>query len=152
MRGWESTAVPSLARFGRAADVTLHDTASGTSWVTKPTADPRLYVCGITPYDATHIGHASTYVAFDVLVRAWRDTGRDVHYVQNVTDVDDPLLERAAATGEDWEALAEREIDRFRGDMEALRVVPPTEYVGAVESIPLIVEMIQQLQAGGHTY
>ena len=68
----------------------------------------RLYVCGITPYDATHLGHAATYLAFDLLVRAWRDSGRDVTYVQNVTDIDDPLFERAAATGEDWAALAER--------------------------------------------
>ena len=54
-----------------------------------------MYVCGITPYDATHIGHAATYIAFDLLNRAWRDAGHEVHYVQNVTDVDDPLLERA---------------------------------------------------------
>ena len=56
-----------------------------------------MYVCGITPYDATHIGHAATYVAFDLVNRAWRDAGHEVHYVQNVTDVDDPLLERATA-------------------------------------------------------
>ena len=98
-----------------------------------------MYVCGITPYDATHLGHAATYIAFDLLQRVWRDAGHDVHYVQNVTDVDDPLLERAAATGEDWTALAERETALFREDMTALRVLPPDHYVGAVESIPLIV-------------
>ena len=96
-----------------------------------------MYVCGITPYDATHLGHAATYVAFDLLNRAWRSAGHDVRYVQNVTDVDDPLLERADATGEDWEALAERETELFRTDMEALRVLPPDAYVGAVEAIPL---------------
>ena len=84
-----------------------------------------MYVCGITPYDATHIGHAATYVAFDLVQRAWRDAGHDVHYVQNVTDVDDPLLERAAATGEDWRTSAERETELFREDMAALRVLPP---------------------------
>ena len=68
----------------------------------------RIYVCGITPYDATHIGHANTYVAFDLLNRIWRDAGLEVDYVQNVTDVDDPLLERAPATGMDWQQLAER--------------------------------------------
>ena len=61
-----------------------------------------MYVCGITPYDATHLGHAATYVAFDLVHRVWRDAGHDVHYVQNVTDVDDPLLERAQRDGEDW--------------------------------------------------
>ena len=91
----------------------------------RPTDRPALYVCGITPYDATHMGHAATYVAFDLLNRAWRAAGHDVHYVQNVTDVDDPLLERAAATGEDWRALAERETQLFREDMTALAVIPP---------------------------
>ena len=89
-----------------------------------------MYVCGITPYDATHMGHAATYVAFDLLNRAWRSAGHEVRYVQNVTDVDDPLLERATATGEDWTALAERETELFRADMEALRVLPPDAYVG----------------------
>ena len=84
-----------------------------------------MYVCGITPYDATHMGHAATYVAFDLLNRAWRSAGHDVRYVQNVTDVDDPLLERADATGEDWVELAERETELFRTDMEALRVLAP---------------------------
>ena len=97
-------------------------------------------------------GHAATYVAFDLLNRAWRSAGHDVVYVQNVTDVDDPLLERAAATGEDWSALAERETELFRADMQALRVLPPDAYVGAVESIPLVVEMVEQLQAAGSVY
>ena len=112
----------------------------------------RMYVCGITPYDATHMGHAATYVAFDLLNRAWRSAGLEVRYVQNVTDVDDPLLERAAATGEDWTELAEREIELFRTDMEALRVLPPDDYVGAVESIPLVVDMVEQLQEAGAVY
>ena len=90
---------------------------------TPRTAPARMYVCGITPYDATHLGHAATYVAFDLLNRAWRDAGHEVRYVQNVTDVDDPLLERAAATGEDWVELAERETELFREDMAALRVL-----------------------------
>ena len=106
----------------------------------------RIYVCGITPYDATHIGHANTYVAFDLLNRVWRDRGLDVNYVQNVTDVDDPLLERAAATGVDWAALAEQQTQLFGEDMAALNVLPPRHYVGAVESIPLIVDLIEQLR------
>ncbi len=108
-----------------------------------------MYVCGITPYDATHLGHAATYLAFDLVNRVWRDNGHDVHYVQNVTDIDDPLLERAAATGEPWTDLATREIDLFRADMAGLRVLPPAQYVGAVEAIPEIAEAIGRLQDAG---
>ena len=87
----------------------LHDTATGgPARPSTPARSARMYVCGITPYDATHLGHAATYVAFDLLQRAWRDAGHEVRYVQNVTDVDDPLLERAAATGVDWRELAAR--------------------------------------------
>jgi L-cysteine:1D-myo-inositol 2-amino-2-deoxy-alpha-D-glucopyranoside ligase len=115
-------------------------------------ASASMYVCGITPYDATHLGHAATYVGFDLLNRAWRDAGVDVAYVQNVTDVDDPLLERAAATGESWQDLAAREIALFHEDMTALRVLPPARYVGVVESIPIVVALIQRLQAVGAAY
>lgn len=111
-----------------------------------------MYVCGITPYDATHMGHAATYVAFDLLNRTWRDRGLDVHYVQNVTDIDDPLLERAAATGVDWTELAVDQTDLFRSDMEALRVLPPREYIGAVEAIPLVVQAVEKLGERGLVY
>ena len=111
-----------------------------------------LYVCGITPYDATHLGHAATYLAFDLLVRTWRDSGREVSYVQNVTDVDDPLFERATATGEDWAALAERETELYRTDMAALRILPPDAYIGATEAIPLIVDLIARLEDLGAVY
>jgi L-cysteine:1D-myo-inositol 2-amino-2-deoxy-alpha-D-glucopyranoside ligase len=111
-----------------------------------------MYVCGITPYDATHLGHAATYVAFDLVHRAWRDAGHDVHYVQNVTDVDDPLLERAERDGEDWAGLAERETALFRDDMEALAVLPPRDFVGAVESIPGIVDIVRRLRELGAAY
>ncbi len=111
-----------------------------------------MYVCGITPYDATHLGHAFTYTTFDLLHRAWRDAGHRVDYVQNVTDIDDPLLERAVATGEDWRALADRETALFRTDMAALRVLPPTWYVGAVESMDLVVDTVGRLDAAGAVY
>ena len=114
--------------------------------------DARMYVCGITPYDATHIGHANTYVAFDLLHRSWLDRGLSVNYVQNVTDIDDPLLERAAQTGVDWVEVAESQTQLFREDMAALNVLPPTSFVGAVESIPLIVELIEQLRETGAVY
>ena len=135
-----------------AADVRVHDTSSGELQTSAPSDAARMYVCGITPYDATHIGHAATYLAFDLLNRAWRDAGHDVHYVQNVTDVDDPLLERATATGVDWAELAEQETELFREDMAALRVLAPDQYMGAVESIPTIVDLIARLQERGHVY
>jgi len=111
-----------------------------------------MFVCGITPYDATHLGHAATYLAFDMAQRVWRDAGHPVRYVQNVTDVDDPLLERAAAIGQDWAALAASEIDLFRDDMAALRVLPPDEYVGVVESVGDVVGAVAQLLADGAAY
>jgi L-cysteine:1D-myo-inositol 2-amino-2-deoxy-alpha-D-glucopyranoside ligase len=152
MRAWSNPDVPLLDGSGSAPSVTVHNTSTGSLEKTQPDGTARMYVCGITPYDATHIGHAATYVAFDLLNRAWRDAGHEVRYVQNVTDVDDPLLERATATGVDWEELAQAQTDLFREDMAALRVLAPDEYVGAVESIPLVVEVIQQLRDKGFVY
>jgi L-cysteine:1D-myo-inositol 2-amino-2-deoxy-alpha-D-glucopyranoside ligase len=141
-----------LEGFGRGPGISLYNTASRSVQPTAPDGTARMYVCGITPYDATHMGHANTYVSFDLLYRAWRDAGHEVHYVQNVTDVDDPLIERANATGVAWDELARSETELFREDMTALRVLPPQEYVGAVESIPLVVELVQQLQERGLVY
>ena len=121
--------------------IRLRDTLTGELVETGgPDTPATLYVCGITPYDATHLGHATTYLAFDVLQRAWRDAGRTVSYVQNVTDIDDPLLERAEATGVDWRDLAREQTDLFRSDMEHLRVLAPEHYIGAVESIDLVAD------------
>jgi L-cysteine:1D-myo-inositol 2-amino-2-deoxy-alpha-D-glucopyranoside ligase len=130
----------------------LFDTAAAAVRDTEPGSVARLYVCGITPYDATHLGHAATYIAFDIVQRVWRDAGHQIHYVQNVTDVDDPLLERAAHIGENWMSLAEREVELFREDMHALRVLAPTDYVGAVESVPEITEAISTLLHAGAAY
>lgn len=120
--------------------------------MTAPGPVARMYVCGITPYDATHMGHAATYVAFDLVYRMWLDAGHEVHYVQNVTDIDDPLLERALERGEDWQAIAERETALFREDMHSLQVIPPREYIGAVEAIPSVAEHVIALQAKGSVY
>ena len=98
------------------------------------------------------MGHAATFTAWDLLVRAWLDAGHEVVYAQNVTDVDDPLLERADRDGEDWRELALRETDRFRGDMEALRNLPPAHYIGAVEAIPVIDAFAERLAARGALY
>ena len=124
MRAWASPDVPVLPVTG--PPVTIHDTSSGGRVTTQPEGPARMYVCGITPYDATHMGHAATYVAFDLLNRAWRNAGHDVVYVQNVTDVDDPLLERAARVHVDWRELAERETELFRQDLSLIHISEPT--------------------------
>ncbi|GAA0919689.1 cysteine--1-D-myo-inosityl 2-amino-2-deoxy-alpha-D-glucopyranoside ligase [Nonomuraea longicatena] len=128
----------------------LHDTAAQQVRQSDPGPTARMYVCGITPYDATHLGHANTYLAFDLVGRIWRDLGHEVHYTQNATDIDDPLLERAQDSGIGWQELAEREIELFRTDMEALRVVPPREYVGVTEVVDQVAELIERL--GPFTY
>jgi L-cysteine:1D-myo-inositol 2-amino-2-deoxy-alpha-D-glucopyranoside ligase len=143
MRSWPTVEVPRIP--GESPVLQLHDTRSASLVESAPAGEARLYVCGITPYDATHLGHAATYLAFDLLHRQWLDRGIAVAYVQNVTDVDDPLLERAAATGVDWPVLAGQEIGQFRADMEALRILPPSQWCGVIESMGQITELINAL-------
>ncbi|WP_313814601.1 cysteine--1-D-myo-inosityl 2-amino-2-deoxy-alpha-D-glucopyranoside ligase [Glutamicibacter sp.] len=154
MHAWKSPEVPHIV--GSAPILEVFDTSSGATQATAPAdkanAPASLYVCGITPYDATHMGHAATYVTFDLLHRTWLDNGRTVTYTQNVTDVDDPLLERAEATGVDWRDLAEDQVQLFRTDMEALNVIPPHHYVGAVESIQWLVPVVEGLLDAGFAY
>jgi L-cysteine:1D-myo-inositol 2-amino-2-deoxy-alpha-D-glucopyranoside ligase len=172
MESWRRVQVPVLPGHGPAPRV--RDTATGQ--VVPAAAGPvaTLYACGITPYDATHIGHAATFTAWDLLVRAWLDAAPEgpeapeapgtapslrseparmtVVYVQNVTDVDDPLLERAERDGEDWRELAHRETQRYRDDMEALRILPPTHLVGAVEALPVIERLNGRMADRGALY
>ena len=162
MESWRRADVPVLPGSGPAPR--LHDTASGELVLAAAGPVATLYACGITPYDATHMGHAATYTAWDLLVRAWLDArpetpaasetqGRyTVVYVQNVTDVDDPLLERAERDGEDWRELARRETQRYREDMEALRVLPPTHLIGAVEALPVIERFTARMADRGALY
>src|SRR3984957_9917874 len=150
METWPAASVPELP--GRGPEPLVWDTSSGELTVAAPGRRAALYACGITPYDATHMGHAATYLAWDLLIRAWRDAGHEVAYVQNVTDVDDPLLERADRDGEDWRELAAREIELYRSDMTALRVLPPDHLIGAVEALPLIEAFNVQLADRGSTY
>jgi len=150
VKSWDAPSMPNLPGTGQ--DLRLFDTATQLVRPTSPGKVARMYVCGITPYDATHIGHANTYVAFDLIVRQWLDGGHQVEFVENVTDIDDPLLERAVATGQDWRLIAERETALFREDMQALRVIPPMDYIGAVESIPDVAQFVEQLQVQGDVY
>ncbi|OZE31409.1 MULTISPECIES: cysteine--1-D-myo-inosityl 2-amino-2-deoxy-alpha-D-glucopyranoside ligase [unclassified Rhodococcus (in: high G+C Gram-positive bacteria)] len=150
MHSWSSPEIPTIP--GQGPALRLFDTADRQVRPVTPGSTARMYVCGITPYDATHLGHAATYLTFDLINRLWRDMGMDVHYVQNVTDVDDPLFERADRDGEDWRDLGAREIELFRADMEALRVLPPRDYIGAVESVDEVVELVEKLVASGAAY
>ncbi|QWC85029.1 cysteine--1-D-myo-inosityl 2-amino-2-deoxy-alpha-D-glucopyranoside ligase [Nocardioidaceae bacterium] len=154
MRAWTSPTFPDQTPWDAAdaGPVRLFDTARGEVIATDPGERARLYVCGITPYDSTHLGHAATYVAFDLLVRAWRAAGHEVLYAQNVTDVDDPLFERATRDGVDWRELGESQTDLFRGDMEALRVIAPDHYTSVTEAVPQIVALIEGLEQAGATY
>ena len=155
MRAWTSPTYPERLPWDASRDtgaVRIWDSARREVVATEPGEQARLYVCGITPYDATHLGHAATYVAFDLLVRAWRAAGHEVLYAQNVTDVDDPLFERAERDGLDWKELGDSQTDLFRGDMEALRVFAPDHYTSVTEAVPQIITLIEGLEAAGATY
>jgi L-cysteine:1D-myo-inositol 2-amino-2-deoxy-alpha-D-glucopyranoside ligase len=147
---WPAPQIPQLP--GQGGPVRVRDTSTGDLVVAAPGAAATVYVCGITPYDATHMGHAATYVAFDLLVRGWLDEGKHVRYASNVTDVDDPLLERAEATGVDWRELAADQTALYLEDMTALGVVPPDVYTGAVEAVPDVVEAVEAMMAAGTAY
>jgi len=150
MRAWSHPVVPTIP--GHSDAPRLHDTASDSIVEARPSDVARLYVCGITPYDATHLGHAATYLAFDTLQRVWRDGGYRVHYAQNVTDVDDPLLERATATGVDWRELAAEQTDLFRADMEALGIIPPDDFVAVTDVIDDISAAVLSLRESALAY
>ncbi|WP_328857930.1 cysteine--1-D-myo-inosityl 2-amino-2-deoxy-alpha-D-glucopyranoside ligase [Williamsia herbipolensis] len=150
MQSWSDIEVRPLP--GQGPQLRLYDTSDQQVRPVTPGAEATMYVCGITPYDATHLGHAATYLTFDLVNRIWRDLGHEVHYVQNVTDVDDPLFERADRDGEDWRDLGARETQLFRDDMTALRVLPPRHYIGAVESIDEVIEVVDKLLASGAAY
>src|SRR5579863_7958389 len=111
-----------------------------------------LYVCGVTPYDTTHLGHAFTYVSFDTLIRYLEFRGYSVNYVQNVTDIDDDILRKSRELGMAWDELGRREVARYQADLKALDVLPPTDYVAASAETPKMVELITTLLAEGHAY
>ncbi len=152
MNSWTEVAVPSVVQVKDFPALVLTDTATSSKKALEKKRTYRMYVCGITPYDATHLGHAATYLTFDLINRYLRATGAHVSYVQNITDIDDPLLERANRDGVDWSELAQQQIDLFRSDMVHLRVIPPAHYIGAVEAIPLVVQAISELEEQSSIY
>ena len=151
MHSWPSPHIPTVP--GPAVPLRLYDTADETLKPVRVTHNQAgMYVCGITPYDSTHLGHAATYLAFDLIHRLLIDAGVQVTYVQNITDVDDPLFERATRDGVDWRELGSSQIDLFRSDMADLSVIPPHDYVGAMESVGEVITMVQQLLDAGAAY
>lgn len=152
MKSWASVAVPELTSSLKFPLISLTNSKTLNKESVAKKSVYRMYVCGITPYDATHLGHAATYLTFDLINRYLLASGCDVLYVQNITDIDDPLLERAARDNLDWQDLAMSQIDLFRGDMVNLRVIPPAHYIGAVEGIDLVSEAVTALQAAGSIY
>jgi L-cysteine:1D-myo-inositol 2-amino-2-deoxy-alpha-D-glucopyranoside ligase len=152
MKSWAGSIASSQQGTRIVPPLSLFNTASASIEAVEEKELYRLYVCGITPYDATHLGHASTYVAFDLINRYLRFAGARVRFVENITDIDDPLLERARRDQIDWQDLAHSQIELFRGDMVALRVLPPDHYIGVVEAMDEIISSILALQAKGSLY
>ena len=152
MNSWARVAIPPLASKFSVPTLEIFDTAKQKLSSIAKKDKYRIYVCGITPYDATHLGHANTYLSFDLINRYLMATGSEVLFVQNITDIDDPLLERANRDGVDWRELATSQIDLFRSDMVALHILPPDHYIGAVEAIPLVVDAITSLEDANSVY
>jgi cysteinyl-tRNA synthetase len=111
-----------------------------------------LYVCGITPYDTTHLGHAFLNVIYDTLVRYLRWRGQAVRYVQNVTDIDDDILRKARELGVAWDELGRRETERYLADLSALNVAPPDYYVRASDETAQMIDLIEALLLRGFAY
>lgn len=132
--------------------IRLFDTARREVVPFEPPRVVRMYVCGITPYDSAHLGHAATYLTYDLLLRRLEELGHEVRMVRNVTDVDDSILPKARDLGVDYLELAESEMARFRSDMEALGLRVPMSEPRATEAIPNIVDSVGSLLASGHGY
>ncbi|MDQ2681991.1 MAG: cysteine--tRNA ligase [Chloroflexota bacterium] len=111
-----------------------------------------IYVCGVTPYDTTHAGHAFTFLTFDILVRYLRYLGHVVTYVQNVTDIDDDILRKAKEVGSRWDELGRAETDKYLRDMTELNALPFDHYLRATETIAEIIDLVEKLLANGNAY
>ena len=150
MNSWPKPFVPSLINHDF-PPLNIRDSSAGLIQF-KKSEDFWMYVCGITPYDATHLGHAATYLAFDLIYRYQFLSGKNIKFVENITDIDDPLLERANRDKVDWSALADSQINLFKSDMSALRVVPPEHFIKVTESLTIIEEFIKHLAKNGYLY
>jgi L-cysteine:1D-myo-inositol 2-amino-2-deoxy-alpha-D-glucopyranoside ligase len=132
--------------------VRLYCTARRSVVPFEPGPHVSLYVCGITPYDSTHLGHAATYLTYDLLIRRLEELGHSVRYVRNITDVDDSILPKARELGVHYLDLAAQEVARFQSDMDALEMRAPDAEPRATEAIDDITEFVARLLDSGHAY
>ena len=147
MRSWPTVVIPPLNHELPPLKLRL---TSGK--LENSSAHFRMYVCGITPYDATHLGHAATYLTFDLINRYTQLQNRKVSFVENITDIDDPLLVRAERDATDWQSLATSQIELYAGDMSALRILPPEYFESVTQSMELIVLAVTKVIDAGFTY
>ena len=150
MKSWPAVDFPKIPK--ALEPLKIYSTAAQSLVEIPAKSKYQMYVCGITPYDATHLGHAATYLTFDLVHRYWLAMGAEINYIQNITDIDDPLLERANRDGVDWRELAHSQIELFRSDMDFLRILPPSHYEGAVDAIPDVITAIEKLASKGAVY
>lgn len=152
MHAWPPVFRPNFAFSGSYPHLSLFDSLKGAK-IELPVRDPMtIYVCGITPYDATHIGHAATYLTFDLVHRYLLAAGHRVVFLENVTDIDDPLFERARRDGVKWKTLVDDQLRLFTSDMTNLRVLPPIELTSVTEAMEEIIAFVASLVAEGLTY
>lgn len=149
MKSWPLISLPPLPF--KLNPLSLRDTEHGITQI-KSARFFSMYVCGITPYDATHLGHAATYLSFDLINRYLTLEHTNVSFIENVTDIDDPLLERATKSGVDWKRLADEQLTLFKNDMAALRIIPPDNLIKVTDSMDLIQNFIKRLESNGFTY
>ena len=150
MNSWPSFYLPPLSNTSF-PNLKLKDSSKGLLEIVNSEVF-RMYVCGITPYDATHLGHAATYLSFDLINRYQTLKNSSVKFVENITDIDDPLLERATRDKQDWQVLATSQIDLYRSDMASLRVLPPDNFIKVTDSMHLIEKFIKKLSNNGYLY
>jgi len=150
MNSWPKFYLPPLEGY-QFPDLKIIDSSKGLTGLNSGSTFS-MYVCGITPYDATHLGHAATYLAFDLINRYQVQSGKSVSFVENITDIDDPLLERAKRDGKEWQKLADSQIDLFTSDMSALRILPPDHFIKVTDSFDLIEKFMMRLNESGYLY
>jgi L-cysteine:1D-myo-inositol 2-amino-2-deoxy-alpha-D-glucopyranoside ligase len=153
MKSWSSNSISQSSNDYLSESLRLFDTKSKKiNPIGQVDKKIQIYVCGITPYDSAHLGHAFTYLTFDLVIRTLNFIGRKTNYVQNITDIDDPLFERARKTSTDWQTIVDSQLDIYRKDMAALNILPPDHFVGVMENMELIISQIGQTISNDLSY
>lgn len=153
MKSWSSNSISQSSKDYLSESLRLFDSKSlKINPIGQADKKIQIYVCGITPYDSAHLGHAFTYLTFDLVIRTLNFIGRKTNYVQNITDIDDPLFERARKTGAEWQTIVDSQLDIYRSDMSALNILPPDHFVGVMENMDLIISQIKQTVSSNLSY